>query len=360
MKDAKAPGRRSTVERREFLKAGIGAGAVMAALKGRGAAAQSQARTPVSIDLHTHWTPQPYIKALADAGHSNPNPRPMDFDLDLRRKWMDDHGVLMHVLTLSGGAPWQWAQPEAALRLAQAVNDAAVEGHTAFPDRFLFGISIPVRDPVASLKEINRMAGKPGMKAVHLPNSIESHDYLFEPAFAPIFARCEELGYPLLFHPLDGELNFYGGPRLAGLAGLNNTLGFPFEHATTAAKFITTGTLDRFPRLDVVLPHSGGAFPYLAGRIAHGLGRPTGEKNPKLARPFREYIRRFHYDTLAFYPETLRFLITLVGSDRVVIGTDNFAAMDVEQPNALVEELNLPAADRDRIFRGNAMKLFRL
>jgi aminocarboxymuconate-semialdehyde decarboxylase len=80
----------------------------------------------------------------------------------------------------------------------------------------------------------------------------------------------------------------------------------------------------------------------------------------KLQRPFREYIRRFHYDTLTYYPETLRFLIDLVGSDRVVIGTDNFATMDVKEPNKLVEEINLPAAERDRILRGNAVKLLRL
>jgi predicted TIM-barrel fold metal-dependent hydrolase len=44
----------------------------------------------------------------------------------------------------------------------------------------------------------------------------------------------------------------------------------------------------------------------------------------------------------------------------VVIGTDNFAIMDVEWPNVLVEKLNLPAADLDRILWGNAAKLLRL
>jgi predicted TIM-barrel fold metal-dependent hydrolase len=53
-------------------------------------------------------------------------------------------------------------------------------------------------------------------------------------------------------------------------------------------------------------------------------------------------------------------LVTRVGSDRVVIGTDNYAPMDVDQPNALVEQLKLPAADRERILRGNALRLLRL
>src|SRR6266436_2447231 len=105
-----------------------------------------------------------------------------------------------------------------------------------------------------------------------------------------------------------------------------------------------------------MLPHSGGGFSYIAGRGERGRVATKF----KLPRPFREYIRRFHYDTLTFYPETMRFLINLVGADRVVIGTDNYAAMDVGEPNELVERLNLSADDRNRIFSGNAARLFRL
>ena len=314
-----------------------------------------------SIDVHVHWAPKPYAKALAEleTRTTDLSLDPLMFDLDQRLKWMDEHRVQTHVLTLTGQMPWQRVSQDAAARFAQIVNDAAIEAHTAYPDRFLAGVAMPIRDPASALQELNRVAGKPGMRAVHLPNSIEGHDYLFEPAYAPILSRCEELGYPLLFHPLGGLPNLYGGPkRLAGPSFISNTLGFPFDTATTAAKFIVSGTLDKFPKLEIVLPHSGGTFPYIAGRMEHGVNGAAS--NVKLQRPFREYIRRFHYDTITYYPETLRFLISLVGSDRVVIGTDNYAVMDVKQPNALVEQLNLPAADQDRILRANAIRLFHL
>ncbi|MEQ1776484.1 MAG: amidohydrolase family protein, partial [Burkholderiales bacterium] len=170
-----------------------------------------------------------------------------------------------------------------------------------------------------------------------------------------------ELGYPILFHPLDGQPNHYGGPeRLAGTDFIYNTLGFPFETATTAVKFIMSGYLDKFPKLDILLPHSGGCFPYIAGRVEHSIKKGAVEAASKLKGSIRDYIRRFHYDTLAYYPETLRFMIELVGVDRVVIGTDNYAKMDVDQPNELVQSLNLPAADLEKILRGNATKLLRL
>ena len=316
-----------------------------------------------SIDAHAHWSPQPYMQyAEAQGGKvSGGVPSPLMYDLEARMKWMDSRNVKMHVLSLSGGMPWQWASLDAADKLAHIVNDAAVEAHQNFPDRFIAAAAIPMRDPKAALRELDRIAGKPGIRAVHLPNSVEGIDYLFTPAYQPLVARFEELGYPILFHPLDGQPNHYGGPeRLAGPNFIYNTLGFPFETATLAVKFIYSGYLDKFPKLDIVLPHSGGCFPYIAGRLEHSIKKGAVEVASKLKSSVRDYIRRFHYDTLAYYPETLRFMIELVGADRVVIGTDNYAKMDVEYPNALVESLNLPAADLQKILYGNAARLMKL
>lgn len=287
------------MRRRDFIGIGAGAGALtMAAMKAQETSVpgweirpRGDSR-PISIDVHTHWTPEAYTKRLGQLGRpmaGNASAMPLPADLNRRIKWMDERGVQVMVLSLSGGMPWQWVSPEEGARLAQIANDAGVEAHAAFPDRLLACIEISIRDPQLCLQEINRMAGKPGMCCVHLPNSLEGQDdYVFAAAFAPVLARCEALGLPLLFHPMDGEVNYYGGPetRLAGPLSESvkywNTLGFMFETATTATKFIVTGTLDKFPKLEIVLPHSGGSFPYIAGRVEHGL---TRKKFP-LRHPF--------------------------------------------------------------------------
>ncbi|HXP82780.1 MAG TPA: amidohydrolase family protein [Verrucomicrobiae bacterium] len=381
MKRFKVGARETTIGRRDFIKLGAAVGAVsattMTSLNVREASAQTaqtlsaepwavpQKTTvrPVSIDCHCHWAPPQYMKALLAAGDNRPYD-PVNYDMDRRIKWMDMRGVQMLVLTLNGGMPWGMVKPEEGVRIAQICNDEAIDAHKTYPDRFIASIEVFAADPVLALKELNRVAGKPGMRAVHLPNSIASRDYLFEPTYVPFLARVEELGYPILFHPLDEEANYYGGKaRLADhysdVGGFSNTLGFTFETATTAAKFIVSGTLDRFPNLEIVLPHSGGCFPYIFGRVDHGLA----VRKVKLQRPFKDYARRFHYDALTYDPEILRFLINFVGSDRVVIGTDNaFGAngQAIEYPHTLVEQLNLPAVDHDRILRGNAARLFHL
>src|ERR1700750_3326858 len=113
-----------------------------------------------SIDAHPPWAPEESVRYLAELGRSAAGGplSPLMFDLEQRLEWMDERHIGMHVLTLSGQMPWQWASQDQANTIARLVNDAAIEAHKAFPDRFLAGIALPMRDPVAALRELDRVA----------------------------------------------------------------------------------------------------------------------------------------------------------------------------------------------------------
>ncbi len=376
----------TAIRRREFIKLGAGAagaatlGTAIATLGAESSSAQtapSQAAStaasqgvpwwaarpengkvgpPAAIDMHSHWSPEPYAKALADiTGQPDANPFPLNYDLDKRRQWMDEHGDLMHCLTLSGQMPWQRVTAQQGAHLAQVINDTGIQVHQKYPDRFVVGVELPILDPELALKELNRVAGQPGVRAVHLPDSIERRDYIFDPRFAPVLARIEALKLPIIFHQMDGVANNYGGSRTVGPPDMAACIDAPIEHTFLAAKLIYTGTLDKYPNLQMVLPHAGGAFPYLVGRVDHFLFHMANHVT--IQHPVRDYLRRFHYDYLIYYPEAFRFLMVMVGPDRIVVGTDNFAAKDVEYPTAVLDQFKLPAADRERILKGNAKRL---
>ena len=373
MKNFEAPLPESSIGRRQFIKAGAAVSAAIAAPKAVAAPgpfpdpppqkdlqpwwaarpASTKANRPASIDMHTHWLPPAYTKALADIGKPVANINPLEADLDQRRQWMDEHGVQMHLLALSGDVVWQSVTPEQGAGLAQIVNDAALEAHARYSDRFVAAIELPITDAGLCMKELDRMAGKPGVRAVNLGDTIAGRDYVFEPEFAPVLARCEELGYPLVFHNMNSD------PLCKRPPGPG--LDAAFTHAMLGAKFIGSGTLDKYPKLEIVLPHAGGAFPYCAGRVEHfmyHMGANAGKTTAP--RTFKEYLRRFHYDYLTYHPEGLRFLIDLVGADRIVVGTDSFNAKDIEYPSAVIEQFNFSARDRDRILKGNATRLLGL
>lgn len=333
---------------------------------------QRKLSRPVTVDIHTHWAPKPYLDLKAKLAHPD-FLNPLNYDLPHRIQWMDQFGVETILLTLGGFMPWAWVTPGQGMQIATVVNDAAIDAHRKYPDRFIAGIEIPVGYPEGCLQELNRVAGKPGMVGVHVPNTLPDRlEYLFEPSFAPVLKRVEDLGLPLLVHPLDGKQNWFGGDLLADqysgtnpdakgpaalFPGLTNSLGETFWQATTMAKLIVTGMLDKYPTLTPVIYHAGGAFPYVAGRVQ---GRTWGASH--LQRPFHEYLRRFYYDDLTYYPIALRFLIDLVGVDRVMVGTDNMFTnlKQMMLPNTLVDQLHLPAKERNLVLFGNARRLFKI
>ena len=326
---------------------------------------------PISIDVHTHWSPEGYLKAKADLGRPD-TLAPANYDMARRKAAMNALGIQTSLLTLGGFRPWQWVTAQQGAMIARVSNDAAIEAHKAYPDSFIAGIELNCSDPVGSLAELNRVAGKPGMVCVHLPTSLGGKDFLYDAAFAPVIARSHELGLPILLHPLDGQANWFGGTRLAdpsvGVApdtdfdknrfpGLTNSLGNNLEIALTISKIIASGMLDTYPNLTFIATSGGGAFPWLAGRLENrGIGRGK--------QPVTNYLRRFYYDSLVYWPPNLRFMAEMVGSDRLVLGTDNmYGGGNNEmtgQPHSVIDAANFSDADRDLILRGNLKRLFKI
>lgn len=326
-----------------------------------------------TVDIHAHYFPEPYLRVIETEGEafgvrlnrSDPKApaiqvgpilggplRSAFYDLDLRRKEMDRQRVQVHALSLTHPMVY-WADSDLGLRLARIVNDALAQAHSAFPDRFVGLATLPLQDPPRAIEELERAARLPAIRGVYLGTNVNGRE-LSHTDFFPLWERINALGLPVFLHPL----NVIGAQRLAPYY-LHNLLGNPFDTAVAAAQLIFGGVLDRFPRLTVCLPHAGGAFPYLVGRLDRG--RKVRRECAHLKRPPSDYLRRFTYDTISHSPESLRYLIRLVGADRVMVGSDYCFDLGYERPVEIVTKLaRLRRADQARILGGTAARLLRL
>ena len=69
-----------------------------------------------------------------------------------------------------------------------------------------------------------------------------------------------------------------------------------------------------------------------------------------------EYARRFYYDSLVFDRRALRYLIDLLGSDRLLVGSD-FPAMPREDPaGRTLRSMDLDGDVLDEITWHNALR----
>jgi len=272
-------------------------------------------------------------------------------DLELRLRAMNRQGVTVHALSLNPPMVY-WADGALGNRLARLVNDAMAGAGRAHPERFVFLATLPMQDPEAAVSEMNRAVTELGCRGIYLGTNVGGKE-LIDPSFLPVFERAHVLGVPVFLHPF----NVIGSQRLTGYY-LHNLLGNPFDTAVAAANIIFSGLLDRFPKLHFCLPHAGGALPYLIGRLNHGW--KVREECRALKKPPVSYLRRFTYDTISHAPESLMYLISLVGADHVMLGSDFCFDMGYERPVKAVTALKLSRPDQEKILGGNAARLLRL
>jgi len=330
---------------------------------------------PRVIDAHMHWYPQAFVDLMVKCGPANGavmsedakgNPvvvsvpdctqrsvmRRSMTDLDTIIADMEKRRCNAYALSMTNPLVY-WAPPGFGFELAAAHNDACVEAHRKYPDRFYGCIVLPMQDLKLAAEELERMAKHPCMRAVFIAEHILGKN-LHDKAFWPIYERAEALGLPLFL------TNLYptGAERMKDFFMIN-TLGNPQEAGYAATSLVCGGVLDAFPKLEVFLPHAGGTFPWLIGRLdtAFDCGSDLG---PLKQRP-SAYLRRFHYDLITHHPQVMRNLIDLVGADRVVAGTDFPQRMAVMRPVEFVESIpGLTQREREMILCDNPARLLGL
>lgn len=323
-----------------------------------------------TIDIHAHWFPPEWVRLMEqDAGRFGAklartakgyqvttelltNVFTDEFvDLDRRLAGMDRTGVDAQLVSLTSPMVY-WAPGEFGLALAQAFNDAAAAAHRKHPTRLFGAAMLPMQAPDLALKELERAAKLPGLRALYVATNVNGTE-LDDKAFWPIYAKCEALGWPIFLHPVDT----IGRDRTRRFH-LHNLLGNPYDTGVAAAHLIFGGVLDAFPKLEVNLPHAGGTLTAVIGRLDHGT-----KVRPELAhmkQPPSAYLRRFTYDTIGHDDRINQHLVRLVGADRVLLGTDYCFDMGLAAPVQTVGRLALTQAERDAILGRNAARLLGL
>lgn len=379
MKNDVVSGCQPKVSRRTVLQGGLAAAAV-SSMPGMGDALLAEPAAPPAlktsgvrpVDIHAHYFPQTYFDLFNTEGQrynaefrmtekgfffktpsESNGPLPAKFiDLKQRLADMDAQGVSVQALSLTGPMVY-WAEGEFSHKLAMTWNDGAVAAHKANPDRFVVLATLPMLDPDRAVDELNRVSKLPGVRGVYMGTNIEGRD-LDDPLFEPTFTRIEALGLPVFLHPLPPIL---GGKRLQPYS-LTNLVAYPLDTTVAASHLIFGGVLDRHPNLVVVLPHAGGALLNIVGRLDHGWNVIPAAKLS--AQTPSAYLHRFMYDMIAHSRPLMEYIISQVGVERVMLGSDYCFPVGYDRPVEAVEELRLNSDQRKMILGGTAAKLLKI
>lgn len=317
-------------------------------------------------DLHTHYYPEAFFRLIEEVGGAfsfgtDPTGRtiiryrgsrffgitPPMTDPARRLEDMDRVGIDAEVLSLSTPNVY-FAPPERQAEVARLVNDAYADLAARHPTRFKGFASIPMDDPDAALRELERTQGELKMNGVIVLSNINGRA-LTDPRYRPFLEECDRRRVCVFIHPMipasaEPFAEYVLGP----------IIGFPFDTTLAVARLCYAGVFRELPNIRWILGHLGGAVPYLMERMDNGW-RDFAECRVNIDELPSVYLKRLYYDTVSFSGPSLRLTRELVGADHMVMGSDYPHLLgSIDRAVSSIEALDIPASEKERIFSGTA------
>jgi gamma-resorcylate decarboxylase len=284
---------------------------------------------------------------------------------DKRLREMDEHGVEMMILSLN--APAVQAIPDAkkANEIALRANDYLAEQVARRPDRFQAFAALPMQDPDLAIVELDRAVNTLGFKGALVNGFSQVGDprtilYYDLDRYWPFWETVEALDVPFYLHPrnpLAEDCRIYQGHEWL----LGPTWAFGQETAVHALRLMGSGLFDRYPGLRIILGHMGEGLPYSMWRIDNRNGWVKTPPRYKAKKKICEYFNANFYLTTSgnFRTQTLIDAMLEIGADRILFSAD-WPFENIDHAAQWFDSASISEADRKKIGRDNALRLFKL
>lgn len=264
------------------------------------------------IDVHAHYalgdiTPEQTELLMEQEGFSGTTPDTA-WSPEIAIRMMDARGIDMQLLSLP--IPLDAAH-------VRAANATGAQIVAANPGRFGLLAGLPLGEPAAAAVEIGRAFDELGADGIAVMSNYAGV-YLGNPVFEPVLAELDRRAAVVFVHPTTPP-----GFRGLSLGRPGPLIEYPMDTTRTAVDLLFAGVLVRYPRIQFVLAHAGGALPALAERIRL-LGTKNWVANPRgiTAEQLRDQAAALYVDTAIAGSAVLDGARKMLESGHVLYGSD--------------------------------------
>lgn len=321
------------------------------------------------VDAHAHLVPSellteirkeksrfPSVRQIEDGGDlalafaggkpTRPVPKPLS-DIPARLAWMAAQKVDRQVvggwvdmfgyeLPAEEGEVW-----------ARLANDVLLDAAKAEP-RFVPLATVPMQDgahAAAVLKDAIK-AGFPGAMIGTLPRGVGST--LDHADLDPFWAAADETGAVIHIHP-----SFDAGDVRVNDFGLANGLGRITDAVVAVARLVSSGHVTKYADAKFFVPMGAAGLPFVLGRLKRNAAITKDVGDPV------EGLARLYTDTIVHDARVLKFVVEMIGTERLMMGSDMPFPIGDMEPMKIVADAGLKDEQATSINGGLAARLFR-
>lgn len=287
---------------------------------------------------------------------------------------MDKAGIDVQILSHTAPGPEE-IEPKLAASLARSANDAVYRATAAYPDRLLGFATLPMRDPIAAARELERCVQKLGFVGALVNGNCKGR-YFDDQFFWPVFEAAEALQVPIYMHPNRSPQSvvdaLYQGfnPIVSGFLAQAG-VGWHYDTAIHCLRMILGGVFDKFPSLQIIVGHHFEMLSWVAWRTAAQIPK----KDSGLQHEIVHYLKNNFYGgmlageadqepgkvdpnwELAY--NAYKSMVGIIGPDRVLFTTD-YPYGRLDAARQYFDTMPLSEEDKNKLGHGNAERLLKL
>jgi aminocarboxymuconate-semialdehyde decarboxylase len=320
------------------------------------------------IDCHAHLVPPDLLTAVRNDAARFPNVRQIEHggsvafafaggkptrpvskplsDIPARLAWMSRQGIDRQVVggwVDMFGYELPGTEAEAWTRLA---NDCLLAATRSEP-HFVPLATVPLGDGAraANVLKAAMAAGFPGAMIGTLPHGVGST--LDHADLDPFWQTADETGAIIHIHP-----SFDAGDVRVNDFGLANGLGRITDAVVAVARLICAGHVTKYKNAKIFAPMGAAALPFVLGRLKRNAQITPGLGDPD------ESLAHIYTDTILHDTRVLKFVVEIMGTDRLMMGSDMPFPIGDTEPMKIIVEAGLSKTQTDSINGGLAARLF--
>lgn len=305
------------------------------------------------IDTHFHAFPRKFLDLVPEAQNDVRGIGFHAFDHGEYLNVMDQYGIDIGLLSNTGGRIEQGGNRERALELCRIINDSFADAHAKHPHRFKAFARLPMVDMDDCVAEMQRCFKELGMHGVMMPTNLAGK-YLDEAEFKPFWEALAVVQRPLFIHPANAPCQSNWNKF-----SLHQKILWPTDSTLAVSRIVCSGIFDRYPSVKIIASHLGAMILLYLDRLNWREGNLECQRDPE------DYFKEIFYDTAGPIRSTfIKLVYDTVGAKQILFGSDyphgrggrddQFYPMTLEAMN----ELDVPEADKDKIYYQNAKDLF--